>query len=126
MPATLLGATNGVWGINAQQSGFLLDGSSQSYEQDEKMVKDIVGCDTGISMYNERINGTLTGYIPATSAFTGTIAATITLATAPTDYLIGNVTSGLYITKGINATQSNEDYRKLELNYTYNPTLSGS
>lgn len=121
--ATLLGATNGVWGIATQQSGFLLDGSSQAYEQDEKMVKNITGDDTGISMYNERINGTLSGFIPAASAFTGTIASAITLATTPADHLIGTVSSGIYITKSITATQSNEDYRKLELTYTYNPTI---
>jgi hypothetical protein len=121
--ATLLGATNGLFGIATQQTGFLLDGSSQAFEQDEKMVKNISGDDTGISMYNERIQFSLSGFVPATSGYSGTIAASITLATAPEDHLIGNVTSGIYIVKGITKTQAAEEYRRIELNGTYSPTI---
>jgi hypothetical protein len=121
--ATLLGTTNGVFGIAAQQTGFILDGSSQAYEQDEKTVKNITGDDTGISFYNERITFTLSGFIPATSPFTGTLAEAITLATAPVDHLKANVTGGLYVTKGITRTQASEEYQRIELNGAYHPLI---
>lgn len=122
--ATLLGTTNGVFGIATQQAGFLLDGSSQTYEQDEKTVKNITGDDTGIAFYNERMTFTLSGFIPATSAFSGTIAAAISLATAPADHLIGSMSGGLYVTKGITTTQASEEYRRIELNGAYHPLIT--
>lgn len=120
--ATLLGTANGVFGIANAQTGFLLDGSSQTYESDEKTVKNISGDDTGISFYNERMNFTLSGFIPSASPFTGTISATIALGTTPTDYLKGSLT-GLYITKSITTTQASEEYQRIELSGTMNPTI---
>lgn len=124
--ATLLGSVNGVWGIAAQQTGFLLTDTSQDYECDIKSVKNITGDDTGESHYNERINFSLAGYIPTTSAYSGTISATISLATAPTDHLIGNVTSGMFIVRKISASQAQEDYRKIDVSGVYNPTVTAS
>jgi hypothetical protein len=69
--ATSFGTTTGLFGIAAQQTGFLLDSVSDDYSQDSKTVKNISGDDTGESYYNERIEGTLDGYIPSTSAFSG-------------------------------------------------------
>jgi len=122
--ATLLGTTNGVFGIATQQTGFLLDGSSQTYEQDEKTVKNISGDDTGIAFYNERMTFSLSGFIPATSAFSGTIAAQIALATTPTDHLIGSMSGGLYVTKSITTTQASEEYRRIELSGAYHPLIT--
>jgi hypothetical protein len=121
--ATLLGATNGVFGITTIQTGFLLDGSSQTYEADEKTVKNISGDDTGISFYNERMNFTLSGFIPSSSAFSGTISASIVLATSPTDHLIGAM-NGIYITKSITTTQASEEYQRIELSGTMNPKIT--
>lgn len=124
--ATLLGATNGVFGIPGQQTGFLLDSSSQAYSADEKTVKNITGDDTGISFYNEKIEFSLGGFVPATSAFSGTISASIALATAPTDHLVGSISAGIFIAKTITKTQASEDYQKVELSGTYNPTIVAS
>jgi hypothetical protein len=121
--ATLLGTTNGVFGITTAQTGFLLDGSSQTYEQDEKMVKNISGDDTGIAMYNERMQYSLSGFLPASSPFSGTIGALITLATAPADHLIGSMSGGKYITKNIVTTQAAEEYQRIELTGTYHPLM---
>lgn len=121
--ATLLGTTNGVFGIANQQTGFLLDGTSQTYEQDEKMVKNISGDDTGISMYNERMQFSLSGFEPSSSSYSGTIAAVISLATAPADHLIGSMTGGTYIVKNVVKTQASEEYRRLEVSGTYSPTI---
>jgi len=121
--ATSFGTTTGVFGIAAQQTGFLLDSTSDDYMQDSKTVKNITGDDTGESYYNEKIEGTLDGWIPSTGAFTGTLASAISLATAPTDHLIGAVTGGTYVITGITRSNSSEDYRRISVKYKYSPTI---
>jgi len=121
--ATSFGTVNGSFGIATQQTGFLLDSVSDDYSQDSKTVKNITGDDTGESYYNERIEGSLEGYIPSTSAFSGTLASTLTLATAPADHLIGAVTGGTYIVTGVTRSSTSEDYRRISVKYKYSPTI---
>ena len=121
---TLLGVTNGVFGIDNPQTGFLLDGSSQTYEQDEKMVKNITGDDTGMAGYNPRMPFTLSGFVPAASPYTGTICSIIVLATTPVDHLAGEtMSSGKYIVKTITKTQASEEYQRIEVAGTYHPYM---
>jgi hypothetical protein len=121
--ATLLGATNGVFGIANAQTGFLLDSTSWAYSDDVKMVKNISGDDTGEAHYNERVEIQLSGFLPATSAFSGTLASSITLATVPTDHLVGSITAGLTIIQTITRNNSAEDYQRIELTAKYSPTI---
>jgi hypothetical protein len=121
--ATSFGTTTGLFGIAAQQTGFLLDSTSDDYMQDSKTVKNITGDDTGESYYNEKIEGTLDGWIPSTAAFSGTLASAISLATAPADHLIGAVTGGTYIVTGLTRSSSSEDYRRISVKYKYSPTI---
>lgn len=121
--ATLLGATNGVFGIANAQTGFLLDSTSWAYSDDVKMVKNISGDDTGEAHYNERVEIQLSGFLPATSAFSGTLASSITLATVPTDHLIGSISAGMTIIQTITRNNSAEDYQRIELTAKYSPTI---
>lgn len=121
--ASSFGSTNGVFGIAAQQTGFLLDSTSDNYTQDSKVVKNITGDDTGESYYNERIEGTLEGFVPSSAAFSGTLASALTLATAPADHLIGAVTGGTFIVTGVTRSSTSEDYRRITVNYKYSPTI---
>lgn len=121
--ATLLGATNGVFGIANAQTGFLLDSTSWAYSDDVKMVKNITGDDTGEAHYNERVEIQLSGFLPATSAFSGTLASSISLATVPTDHLIGSISAGMTIIQTINRSNSAEDYQRVELTAKYSPTI---
>jgi hypothetical protein len=121
--ATLLGATNGVFGIANAQTGFLLDSTSWAYSDDVKMVKNISGDDTGEAHYNERVEIQLSGFLPATSAFSGTLASSIALATVPTDHLIGSISAGLTIIQTITRNNSSEDYQRIELTAKYSPTI---
>jgi hypothetical protein len=121
--ATLLGATNGVFGIANAQTGFLLDSTSWAYSDDVKMVKNISGDDTGEAHYNERVEIQLSGFLPASSAFSGTLASSITLATVPTDHLIGSITAGLTIIQTITRNNRSEDYQRIELTAKYSPTI---
>lgn len=121
--ATLLGATNGVFGIANAQTGFLLDSTSWAYSDDVKMVKNITGDDTGEAHYNERVEIQLSGFLPASSAFSGTLASSISLATVPTDHLIGSISAGMTIIQTINRSNSAEDYQRVELTAKYSPTI---
>ena len=121
--ATSFGTVTGSFGIAAQQTGFLLDSVSDDYMQDSKTVKNITGDDTGESYYNEKIEGTLDGWIPSTAAFSGTLASAISLATAPADHLIGAVTGGTYIVTGLTRSSSSEDYKRISVKYKYSPTI---
>jgi hypothetical protein len=121
--ATLLGATNGVFGIANAQTGFLLDSTSWAYSDDVKMVKNISGDDTGEAHYNERVEIQLSGFLPASSAFSGTLASSIALATVPTDHLIGSISAGMTIIQTITRNNSSEDYQRIELTAKYSPTI---
>jgi hypothetical protein len=121
--ATSFGTTNGVFGIAAQQTGFLLDSVSDDYTQDSKTVKNITGDDTGESYYNERIEISLDGFAPSSSAFSGTLASAIVLATAPADHLVGAVTGGTYVVTGVTRSSTSEDYRRIAVKAKYSPTI---
>jgi len=122
--ANLLGATNGVWGIPAQQTGFLLEGVTWSYKCQTKHVMNVTGDRTGRSDFDEDCVIALNGKIPAASAFAGTISTTLTLATVPTDHLIAAMTAGLTIIDTIESTQASDDYRSVSLSATYVPTIT--
>ena len=122
--ATLLGATNGVWGIPAQQTGFLLEGVTWSYKCQTKHVMNITGDRTGRSDFDEDCVIALNGKIPASSPFAGTISTSLTLATAPTDHLIAAMNAGLVIIDTIESTQAADDYRGISLSATYVPTIT--
>lgn len=121
--ATPFGTTNGLFGIAAQQTGFLLDGANEEYSQESVTVKNVTGDDTGESYFNEKIEGTLEGWFPATSGFAGTLASSITLATAPADHLIGAVTGGTTIIQGITRSSTSTDYRRITARWKYSPTI---
>ena len=122
--ATLLGATNGVWGIPAQQTGIITDSVDWDYQSESKMLKNISGDRTGISFFDETCKISVGGSIPATSPFAGTISAVVILNTVPTDHLIGSISAGLTIITSIKSGQSNEDYRKVSFEAEYSPTLT--
>jgi hypothetical protein len=123
--ATLLGATNGVFGIRAQQTGMLLESAGYSYQSQKKFVMNHTGDRTGRSDYDEECTITLSGKIPATSAFSSTISTAITLVSAIPDRFIGTV-SGLTIIDTIELTETADDYQSFSLTATNLPTLVGS
>lgn len=122
--ATQLGATNGVFGIPAQQTGIITDSVDWDYQSENKMIKNISGDRTGITFYDETCKISISGCIPASSAFAGTISAVVTLITVPTDHLVGSISSGLTIIMSVKSGQSNEDYRKVSFEAEYSPTLT--
>jgi hypothetical protein len=96
------------------QTGIISDGSTWNYAQDKKAIADADGDAVAKAYYNERIEGTLSGFLPTSTPFSGTLAASITLSDAPTDYLKGTVGS-LSIVESVSVTKTNEDYVRIEI-----------
>ena len=65
----------------------------------------------------------LDGYAPSTSAFSGTLASAISLATAPDDHLIGAVTGGTYVVTGVTRSSTSEDFKRIAVKAKYSPTI---
>ena len=121
--ATSFGSVNGSFGIANQQTGFLLDSTTDEYTQDSKQVKGVSGDDTGETYFNERIEGTLEGWFPSSGGYSGTLASALTLATTPTDHLIGAVTGGTTVVQGITRSSSADDYKRISVRWKYSPTI---
>jgi hypothetical protein len=123
--ATLLGATNGVFGIRAQQEGFLTESISYSFQSQKKFVMNHTGDRTGRSDYDEECTISITAKIPADSEFAGTIASAITLTSAIPDFMT-EAASGLTIVDTIEISETADDYQGITLSATNLPTLTAS
>jgi hypothetical protein len=121
--ATSFGTSAGVFGIANQQTGFLLESTTETYSQDSATCKNITGDTIGEAYYDERIEGSMDGWLPSGSPFTGTLASALTLATTPADHLIGSVSGGTTIVRDITRSSTSSDYRRLALNWKYSPTI---
>lgn len=123
--ATQFGATGskGIFGITAAETGILADTATYSYSQESKVVRNITGDTIGKTFYDERIEVSLSGFVPDSSAFTGTLAAAITLITAPTDYLKGSVGT-ITIVDSVTRSHTSEDFQKLDITAMNHPLIT--
>jgi len=112
--ATQFDSQQADFGLDAQ-TGILLESVTHNYVQDKKMIADNDGDMVSKTLFNERIEGSMSGY-QLTTGFTGTIAAAITLATTPVDHLVGAL-GALTLVESIGRTYSNTDYEKIELTF---------
>ena len=111
------------WGIAAAETGIILDSISYSTSDSEKLITDVSGSPIAATYFAEKMEGSMSGFIPGTAAFSGTIAAAITLVTTPTDYLKGSA-SGLTICRSVTESASTEDYRKLDISFVNHPGVT--
>ena len=74
----------------------------------------IDGDTIALSYFDERIEVSISGFVPGATPFATTLAAAITLVTAPTDYLKGSVGS-LTVVESVTRTHSSEEYQRLEI-----------
>lgn len=113
--ATQFGTAAG-FGLTTQ-TGVITDGTSWNYTQQKKVIMDADGDPVASTYYGEGIEGTISGFIPSAAAFSGTLAASITLSDAPTDYLKGSV-GVLSIVESVSVTKSNEEYNRIEIAFS--------
>jgi hypothetical protein len=105
------------------ETGVITDSITYSYSQESKQIRDGSGGTTGKTYYDEKCEIAIAGYIPTSSPFATTLAAEITLATAPTDYFKGSVGTKT-IVESITKTLSNEDYQRIEASCMHHPLIS--
>ena len=115
---------DGVFGISADETGILIESVSHDYSCDSKAVKNRTGNTSGVTYYNETVKISLDGKIPATSPFTGSIAASLTLGNALAAYLKGGVTGGLTIIEQITIDKNSEDYKSIKISAVYYPNFA--
>ena len=113
--ATQFSTSASTFGLTAQ-TGMLLETVTHNYVQDKKMIADADGDMVSKTLFNERIEGSMSGYQLTTSGYSGTIAAAISLAAAPVDHLIGSVGT-LTTVESVTRTYSNTDYQKIDLTF---------
>jgi len=124
MAATATSFGVGSWGISNVETGIIIESISQDYTNSNKSIKDRTGNTTGISYYDEQVKVSLNGRIPTTAAFSGTLAASLSLGNALSAYLKGGVTGGLTIVEGITIDLNNEDYRSIKVTATFYPNIT--
>lgn len=99
------------------QTGVITDGTTWNYTQQKKVIMDADGDPTSSTYYGEGIEGTITGYIPTTTPYSTTLAASLSLSDTPTDFLVGSVGS-TSIVESVTVTKANDDYQKLEISFS--------
>ncbi len=105
------------------ETGVITDSITYSYSQDSKMIRSGSGDTTGKTYYDERCEIAIAGFIPTSSPFATTLAAEITLVTAPTDYFKGSVGTKTLV-ESITKTTSNEEYQRIEVSSMHHPLIS--
>ena len=123
--ATQFGATGskGVFGIGAAETGILADTVSYAYSQESKVVRNITGDTVGKTFYDERIEVSISGFVPDSTPFAGSLATAITLITAPTDYLKGSVGTTT-IVDSVTRSHTSEDFQKLDITAMNHPLIT--
>ena len=105
------------------ETGVITESIGYNYSQSSKVLRNGSGDVTGKSYYDEQLEISISGYLPTSTPFATTLAAAITLATAPTDYFKGSVGTNT-ICESINKTLSNEDYQKIDITAMHHPLIS--
>lgn len=104
------------------ETGIITDGITHNYSNESKVLRNGDGDVTGKTYYNEQIEVSISGYIPTSAPFSTTLAAAVTLVTAPTDFLAGSVGTNT-IVESISKTLSSEDYQRIEVSAMHHPLI---
>jgi len=124
MAATATSFGDGSWGINSEETGFIIESVSHNYTNEMKPIKNRTGNTTGVTYYDEKVKISLDGKLPKTSPFSGTIASSLTLGNGLSAYLKGGVSGGLTIVEGVTIDQNMEDYKAIKLEAVFYPNIT--
>lgn len=122
--ATQFPSNTYTWGISSDQTGILLDSQTWTYSDSEKVILDASGDAKAVFTYNEVLDVSLSGYLPASSPFSSTMSAAVTLATTPTDFFIDGSSSSSALVRGVTRTNANEDAQRIEVTLRQWPGIS--
>jgi hypothetical protein len=116
MSANLIG-TVGAWGIAAAETsiGIIIEGIDETTRNEKNYLKNIYGERMGRSDFDESIEVKLSGKITSTSPFTTKLGANITLANTIVSNSLFNNNTGRTVVNEVKRTESNEDWRGIEV-----------
>jgi hypothetical protein len=122
LSATATTFGNGVWGITNEETGIIIESISHNFTNSNKTIKDRTGNTSSVTYYDEMAKVSLKGKIPKTSAFSQTLATSLTLGNTLSAYLKGG-NSGLVIIENITIDMGNEEYRGISIDATNFPNI---
>ena len=115
--ATLLG-TVGVFGLEADQQGILLETQDLSYKPDTKVQRDYRGKKVGVIFYDDQTDVSLKGYIPRTDPTDIKVGTTLTLANDVPDHGLTSAATGTNVVMEVKIGLKNEDLATFEASST--------
>ena len=98
--ATIIG-TVGVFGLDEDQQGILLESQDIDYKPDSKIQRDYRGKKVGIIFYDDQTDVSMKGYIPRENPADIKVAQTLVLANVAPDHGLNTVSSGTNIATGV-------------------------
>jgi hypothetical protein len=112
--ATIIG-TVGVFGLEEDQQGILLESQDIDYKPDSKLQRDYRGKKVGIIFYDDQTDISMKGYIPRENPTDIKVAQTLVLANPAPDHGLSTVSSGTNVVTGIKISFKNEDLASFEI-----------
>lgn len=116
--ANIILGTVGVFGLENEQQGMLLESQDIDYKPDTKVQKDYRGKKVGVIFYDDQTDVSLKGYIPRENASDIKVGQTLTLANAAPDFGLSETTSGTNVVTSIKVGLKNEDLASFEVSST--------
>jgi len=134
MAATVFGAAR--YGVvdDSTATGLLVGNISYSYTSEQAFAKDHIGCDVGMSIYNDSTEISISGVVKTkATGLVPDIAAALTLANSSADTL-GLDSKNLFTTPsgagvivtGANLNRVNSEFENGEVTAVYKPLVSVS
>jgi hypothetical protein len=134
MAATVFGAAR--YGVvdDSTATGLLVGNMSYSYTSEQAFAKDHIGCDVGMSIYNDSTEISISGVVKTkATGLVPDIAAALTLANSSADTLaldsknLFTSPSGAgVIVTGANLNRVNSEFENGEVTAVYKPLVSVS
>lgn len=126
MAATLIGTT-GVFGVDDEETGLLVESLEFTYDADEKNQLSKQGEVKGLVFYNETVSCALKGEVPTTSPFSGKIMGSLSLAAAIPAHHQATITGARnVIMPGLKRSLSREDFEKIDIPSKIFPLIAAS
>ena len=124
MPATSTTLGSGDWGLESVETGIILNTISFQYTHQSATLEDITGNTESVTYYDEKVEISIEGEIPATSPFAGKLGNELTLLNAIPDHVRAGVAGGSVLIEDINVGHDRKGYKKVSLKATLYPGIT--
>lgn len=111
---------DGVWGIEEDETGLLIQDISHSYKSEKATLTNRVGNTVGSVYYNPTVEVSYTAYVPKTTPWMEVIGSAVTFANT-FEAFIEDATGGTTVLESVTKTKANKDYQKLQIQAVYYP-----